>query len=252
MCLGAMMTFVLITGAAAALSEIQADLRVAPGVLVWIPSAYTLAVASLVLTAGTLGNRFGRKRVFCAGVVVMIVGGLLAASAGSTGAVIAGQLVSGVGGALILPNSLAVLGATFSDPHRRTEVVTAWAAASGIGLAVGPLIAGVLLAHAGWHAVFLTDVVLGVLTLLVTIPFVAESRAPGGRIDAIGALLGTVTIAGLVYALIQGDTRGTAARMSSSPGPWRPSAPWPSWPPNCAFPHRRSTSGCSPHGPSAQ
>lgn len=210
MCLGAMMTFLLITAAVSALSAIQDDLRVRPSTLIWIPSAYTLVVASLVLSFGTLGNLFGRKRMFCTGVVVMIAGGLLAASAETTALVVTGQLVCGVGGALILLNSLAVLGATCTDPLRRTEVITAWAASSGIGLAIGPLLAGVLLDHFSWHAVFMPNAVLGVITLLVAVPFVAESRVPGGRLDVVGVLLGTVTIASLVYALIQGGHDGYA------------------------------------------
>ncbi|MFI0446381.1 MFS transporter [Actinomadura sp. 6N118] len=211
MCLGVMMTFLLITATISALSAIQADLHVSPSTLIWIPSAYTLVVASLVLSSGTLGNLLGRKRMFCAGVVIMIAGGLLAATAGTTAMVIAAQLVSGLGGALILPNSLAVLGATFTDPHRRTEVITAWAASSGLGLAIGPLLAGVLLDHSSWHAVFVSNTVLGVITLLVAAPFATESRAPGERLDVPGALLGTVTIASLVYALIQGGQDGYTA-----------------------------------------
>lgn len=211
MCLGVMMTFLLVTATISALSAIRDDLHVSPSALIWIPSAYTLVVASLVLSAGTLGNLWGRKRMFCVGVVVMIGGGLLAASAGTTAMVIAAQLVSGVGGALILPNSLAILGATFADPHRRTEVITVWAASSGIGLAVGPLLAGALLGHFGWQAVFVPNAVLGVITLLVAVPFAAESLAPGGRLDIPGALLGTVTIASLVYALIQGGQDGYTA-----------------------------------------
>lgn len=208
MCLGVMMTFLLITATISALSAIQSDLRVSPSALIWIPSAYTLVVASLVLSAATLGNLLGRKRMFCVGVVIMISGGLLAATADTTATVIAAQLVADLGGALILPNSLAILGATFTDPHRRTEVITAWAASSGIGLAIGPLLAGVLLDHSSWHAVFVSTAVLGVITLLVAVPFAAESLALGERLDVSGALLGTVTIAGLVYALIQGGQDG--------------------------------------------
>src|SRR4051812_6475137 len=207
MCLGTMMTFLLITAATSALGPISDDLRVAPSTLVWIASAYTLLVASLVLTAGTLGNLYGRKRMFAAGVVVMMAGGLVVALSGSTGPVIAGQLVSGVGGALILPNSLAILGATFADPHRRTEVITAWAASSGIGLAIGPILAGVLLDHYSWHAVFLSNVALGLATLAVTLPAVRESRAPAS-LDVRGAVLGTITIAALVFGLIQGGHDG--------------------------------------------
>ena len=86
----------------------------------------------------------------------MVAGGALVALAATLGWVIAGQLLAGAGGALILSNSLAILGATFTDPHRRTEVITAWSAASGIGLAAGPLIAGTLLQHFPWHSVFLS------------------------------------------------------------------------------------------------
>ncbi|WP_079024037.1 MFS transporter [Streptomyces scabiei] len=211
MCLGVMMTFLLVTATISALSAIQGDLHVGPGALIWIPSAYTLVVAALVLSAGTLGDLLGRKRMFCVGVVIMIAGGVLAATADTTATVITAQLVAGVGGALILPNSLAALGATFADPQRRTEVITVWAAASGIGLAVGPLLAGVLLDRFSWHAVFVSNTVLGVITLLVAVPFAAESRAPDGRPDVGGALLGTLTIASLVYALIQGGQDGYTA-----------------------------------------
>ncbi|WP_446218610.1 MFS transporter [Micromonospora sp. IBHARD004] len=208
MCLGAAITFLQITATVSALTTIQRDLHVEPTTLIWIPSAYTLAVASLVLSAATLGNRFGRKRMFGAGVAAMIAGGAVLAQAGTPAWVIAGQLVAGIGGALILPNSLAILGATFTDPHRRTEVITAWSAASGIGLAVGPLIAGALLRQHHWHTVYLSTIVLGVVTLVVAAVAVAESRQGNGRLDLPGLLLATVTIAAFVYALIRSGRDG--------------------------------------------
>ncbi|MGV9563780.1 MFS transporter [Streptomyces sp. NPDC003480] len=210
MCLGAMTTFLLITASVSALSAIQDDLHVSPTGLVWIPSAYTLLVASLVMSAGTIGNLYGRRRAFLTGAVVLILGSITVYAADSTSGVIAGQLVSGLGGALILPNSLALLGAAFPDPHRRTEVVTAWAASSGIGLAVGPIIAGVLLDHFRWNTVFLSTAVLAVVTMAVG-AFVAESRSPGGRLDIPGQLLAVLGIAALVYALIEGGHGGYAS-----------------------------------------
>ncbi|KOG71230.1 MULTISPECIES: MFS transporter [Streptomyces] len=207
MCLGAMTTFLLITASVSALSAIQDDLHVSPTALVWIPSAYTLLVACLVMSAGTVGNLYGRKRAFLTGAAIMIIGSLTVYTATSVTGVIAGQLVSGVGGALILPNSLAILGAAFPDPHRRTEVVTAWAASSGIGLAVGPLIAGGLLGHFHWHTVFLSTAVLAVVTMAVA-AFVAESRSPGGKLDVPGQVLAVLGIAALVYALIEGGQDG--------------------------------------------
>ncbi|MEW2402561.1 MFS transporter [Streptomyces sp. NPDC046862] len=207
MCLGAMTTFLLITASVSALSPIQDDLHVSPTGLVWIPSAYSLLVASLVMSAGTIGNLYGRKRTFLTGAVVMIIGSLTVYAASSVGAVIAGQLVSGLGGALILPNSLAILGATFTDPHRRTEVITAWAASSGIGLAVGPLISGALLDHFHWNTVFLSTAALAVVTLTVG-AFVTESRGPEGKLDIPGQVLAVLGIAALVYALIEGGHDG--------------------------------------------
>ncbi|MEH0828674.1 MULTISPECIES: MFS transporter [unclassified Micromonospora] len=208
MCLGSLVTFLQLTATVSTLTTIQRDLRVDPTTLVWIPSAYTLVLASLVLSAATLGNRYGRKRMFSAGVAAMMAGAALVALATAPGWVIAGQLVAGAGGALILANSLAILGVTFTDPHRRTEVITAWAAASGVGLAVGPVIAGTLLAHFHWHSVFLSTVVLGVVTLAVTTFWVAESRQPASRLDLPGLLLGTLTVAAVVYALIEGGRHG--------------------------------------------
>ncbi|MEU6776975.1 MFS transporter [Streptomyces sp. NPDC046759] len=213
MCLGAMTTFLLITASVSALSAIQDDLHVSPTGLVWIPSAYTLLVASLVMSAGTIGNLYGRRRTFLVGAAVMIIGSLTVYAADSTGGVIAGQLVSGLGGALILPNSLAILGAAFPDPHRRTEVVTAWAAASGIGLAAGPLIAGTLLGHFHWNTVFLSTAVLAVVTMAAGV-FVAESRGSGGKLDVPGQILAVLGIAALVYALIEGGHDGyTSTRI---------------------------------------
>ncbi|WP_338017631.1 MFS transporter [Streptomyces adustus] len=213
MCLGAMTTFLLITASVSALSAIQDDLHVSPTGLVWIPSAYTLLVASLVLSAGTIGNLYGRKRAFVTGAAVLIIGSLVVYTADSVGGVIAGQLVSGLGGALVLPNSLAILGAAFPDPHRRTEAITVWVASSGIGLAVGPLIAGTLLDHFHWNTVFLSTAVLAVVTMVAAV-FVAESRGPKGKLDIPGQVLAVLGIAALVYALIEGGHDGyTSSRI---------------------------------------
>ncbi|MET7876070.1 MFS transporter [Micromonospora sp. DT68] len=203
-----MITFLQITATVSALTTIQRDLRVDATTLIWIPSAYTLVVASVVLSAATLGNRYGRRRMFNAGVIAMIAGGAVVVSSPTVTWVIVGQLVAGLGGALILPNSLAILGATFTDPHRRTEVITAWSAASGIGLAVGPLIAGALLRHHSWHSVYVSTIVLGLVTLVVAAIGVAESQPSAGRLDVPGLLLGTVAIAAAVYAMIRGGRDG--------------------------------------------
>lgn len=211
MCFGAMMSFLQITTSATALSAMQDDLGVGPATLVWIPSAYTLPLAALVLTASTLGNRYGRRRLFVAGALVMIAGSGVLILGGSLGTAVTGELLAGVGGAFILPNSLAILGDAFTDPHRRTEVITMWAASSGIGLAIGPVVAGVLLDHASWHAVFLPTVVLGLATVIGAGVWVPESRGAAGRLDLPGAALGTLALAAPVYAVIEGANAGATS-----------------------------------------
>lgn len=209
MCLGAAMTFLEITASVSGLTAVQADLHVSSANAVWLPSAYTLLVASLVLTGGTLGNRYGRKLMFGLGVVVLALGSVEVATASSFGLVLLGQAIAGVGGALILPNSVALLGVAFPDPHRRTEAITVWAASSGIGLAAGPLVAGVLLEHFSWHAIFLANPVLAVVALALTVAVVTESRQPtAGRLDLAGVVLGTLTVAALVYGVIDGGHQG--------------------------------------------
>ena len=125
MCLGAATTFLQITSAAGALGAMQADLGLTPSQLIWVPSAYTLPVASLILFAGEAGSRFGRRRVFLIGTAVMAAGASIVALSGSFAMVLAGQLITGAGGAMVLPTSLALLGAAFPDARRRAEVITA-------------------------------------------------------------------------------------------------------------------------------
>ncbi|UXX96771.1 MFS transporter [Streptomyces sp. AD2-2] len=209
-CLGVMMAFINITGTISALGPIQDDLRISPSTLVWLTSSYSLAVVSLVMSAGTLGDLIGRRLVFVSGAVVFTLGSLLAFLSDSSGALIAAQAVMGVGGAAVLPTSLTIVTTTFTDPHERTTAISAWAACSGIGLAVGPLIAGVLLEHFSWHSVYLTNLVIGVVAALLAPVFVHKSKHPSRHLDPAGVLLGTVTLASATYAIIQGGATGYA------------------------------------------
>jgi EmrB/QacA subfamily drug resistance transporter len=210
MCLAAAMTFLEITATISSLTAIQADLGISTTDLVWVASAYTLPVASLVLTAGTLGGLYGRKRVLAIGVGVIMLGSLVVATAPTIGMVLLGQGIAGVGGALVLPNSVALLTITFTDPHQRTEAIGLWAASSGIGLAAGPVISGFVLAHYSWHHVFLTNVALGAVTLGLALRAVPESRHPGQRLDPAGLLVGSLAVCSLVFAAIEGGHRGYA------------------------------------------
>ncbi|MBY8879712.1 MFS transporter [Actinacidiphila acidipaludis] len=207
-CLGVMMALVDVSSTITALGAIQADLHAASSTLVWITSAYSLAVVSLVMTAGTLGDRVGRRLVFLLGAAVFVAGSLLAFFAGSPGSLIAAQAVMGAGGAALLPSSLAIVGATFTDPQERTAAISIWAACSGLGLAIGPMGAGALLEHFSWHAIFLINLGIGALALVLAPFFVSESRHPTRRLDVAGLILGTVATAAGTYAIIQGGASG--------------------------------------------
>ncbi|WP_127500857.1 MFS transporter [Actinoplanes solisilvae] len=213
-CLGAMMAFVNVSGTIGGLARIQADLHASPTATIWITSAYSLVVAALVLAAGTLGDLAGRRRVFLTGTLIFIAGSLLAFASGSAAALITAQAVMGVGGALVLPTSLAVVSHAFTDPHERTEAISVWAGSSGLGLALGPLGGGLLLNHFTWHSVFLINVVLGALAFTGTLLVVHESRRPSRSLDPVGIVLGTVAVAALTYAVIEGRSQGyTSARL---------------------------------------
>jgi DHA2 family multidrug resistance protein-like MFS transporter len=209
-----MMAFVNVSSTIGALGAIQQDLHPSASTLVWVTSAYSLAVASLVMSAGTLADLIGRRAVFLGGAAVFTVGSVLAFTADSTGPLITAQAVMGLGGAAVLPASLSIVSHSFADPHRRTKAIGVWASCSGLGLAVGPLGAGLLLGHFSWHAVYLIDVVIGVLTLALAPFTVTESKHPSRRLDLTGVLLGTVAIASVTYAIIEGGSSGyTSGRI---------------------------------------
>ncbi|MBN9101251.1 MAG: MFS transporter [Pseudonocardia sp.] len=207
-CLGMMMTFLTITQTLATITAAQRDLHASASGAVWMGSIYTAVVAALVLTAGTVGDILGRRLVFLLGAVVMAAGSAVVLFGGDTTTVIVGQAVMGVGGAMILPNSLALATGLFGDPHERTTAVSIWAAVSGVGLALGPIVGGLLLLSYSWHSVFAINVVLAVVVVVLTLVLVDERRAPGRRLDVPGLVLGIVAIGALSYAVIEGGNVG--------------------------------------------
>lgn len=210
-CVGTMMTFVNVSSTIGGLAEIQADLHSDSAASVWISSAYSLVVASLILGAGTLGDLIGRRLVFAAGATLFGAGSAAAFTAHSTPTLIGAQIVMGVGGAMVLPAGLAIVGHAFTDPRERTEAISVWAGSSGLGLAVGPLVAGALLNVFSWHSIYLINVVLGVLALIGAVTVVTESRQADRALDPVGIALGTLTIAALTYVVIEGGASGYIA-----------------------------------------
>ncbi|EGD54350.1 MFS transporter [Gordonia neofelifaecis] len=205
---GTMMTFINVSSTIGALSAIAGDLHSSPTATVWISSMYSLVVATFILAAGTAADLFGRRAVFMAGAAAFVLGSGVAVLAPSTGVLIAAQAVMGLGGACVLPAGLSAISELFPDPAERTGAVSIWAASSGVGVAVGPVAAGVLIDAWSWHAVFLVNVVLGAATLIGALAVIPESRQRSRRLDPVGIVLATVAIGSLTFGIIEGRSRG--------------------------------------------
>jgi DHA2 family multidrug resistance protein-like MFS transporter len=206
-----MMTLLNLTQTVTILGPVEKALNASSSDLVWISSVYAMAVASLVLSAGSIGDRFGRRRTFALGAVIFGAGSLVSFLAGSPALVIAGQAVAGAGGAMVIPNSLAILTHAFSDAHKRSGAVAIWATISGLGLAIGPISAGALLEVFSWRSVFMVSVIFAAAVVLITPVLVPESRVAGRRLDLPGLGLAIVTIAALNYGVIEGGNDGFSA-----------------------------------------
>ena len=195
-----------------ALPAIGRDLGADLAGLQWTVTAYTLTLAALILLGGTLGDRYGRRRVFMVGVAWFAVASLLCGLAPTTGFLVAARALQGVGGALLTPGSLAMIQATFA-PQDRSRAIGAWSGLGGVATAVGPFLGGWLLEVASWRWVFWINLPVAVLVLLLARRHVPESRDAGavGRVDLPGAALGALGLAGVAYALIEGAARGPTA-----------------------------------------
>jgi EmrB/QacA subfamily drug resistance transporter len=192
-----------------ALPTIQHKLGAGVSGLQWIIDAYTLTFASFMLTGGALGDIYGRKRFFAAGLGLFTLGSLMCGLSGSTGQLVAFRAVQGLGAAMLLPGSLSIITATFRGPERGAAIGI-WAAMSGLALAIGPLVGGLLVEHVSWQSIFFINVPVGILALVMTALLVKESRDPAKsrRLDPPGLLTGTGGLFFLVYALIEGNARG--------------------------------------------
>src|SRR6516164_1941417 len=177
-CLGLFMVFLDGSIVNVALATIQTDFHAHLSDLQWVVDAYALPFAALLLTAGTLGDRFGRKRLFLAGLVLFVLGSLLCGFAPTLSWLLFGRAVQGVGAAALMPGSLSVLVAAFPEPRARAQAIGIWAGVSGVALAAGPLVGGVLIQIASWPAIFFVNLPVGVLALALGLPLLAESRNP--------------------------------------------------------------------------
>ncbi|WP_345625973.1 MFS transporter [Rugosimonospora acidiphila] len=208
-CLGQFMVLLDSTIVSTALPNMQRRLHAGLNDLQWIVDAYVLLVAMLLLSGGVFADRFGRKRVFLAGVAVFTAASVLCSVAPSIGWLTGGRVVQGIGAAALSPASLALLAAAYPDPRERVRAIGLWAGFSGIGLAAGPLAGGLLVEAFGWPAIFLVNAPVGAVLLLAGLGTLGESRNPGApAIDVAGTILSVLGVGLLTYGLIEGGSRG--------------------------------------------
>src|SRR5215218_6401923 len=192
----------------AALPALQKDLGASASQLQWIVDGYMLVFAGLLLTAGSLGDRFGRRRALTFGLVVFGAGSTLSALAPSSSALIASRALMGVGGAFIMPSTLSILTNVFPS-RERAKAIGIWTGIAGLGIAVGPVAGGWLIEHLDWSAVFLVNLPIVVAALVFGRMLIPESSDPASpKLDVGGFALSTTGLVALVWGIIEGPSRG--------------------------------------------
>lgn len=203
------LTFLDTTVVSVALGSIQYHLGAGVISLQWVANGYSLPFASLMLIAGSLSDRFGRKRLMIIGIVIFCLGSVIAGVAPNVTVLIIGRAVMGAGAAASEPGTLSVLRHLYPDRAERARALGAWAAVSGLALALGPVLGGVLIGLGDWRAVFWFNLVLGVLLLFACVAYLPETSDPRpGRLDGGGFVLGAVGLGALIYAGISGEQYG--------------------------------------------
>ena len=194
-----------------ALPTIQSSLGANGTQLLWVVNGYLLMLAALILTGGSLGDRLGRKRIFSIGIAIFMAGSLGSGLSPSTDALIAARIVQGIGGAMMIPGSLALISAVYSDA-RRGQAIGTWSAVTTLVTVIGPVLGGVLSGAGLWRLIFLINVPLGVIALFILSARVPESANPGAKaIDYPGAVLATISLGGLTYGFISAPEMGFGA-----------------------------------------
>jgi EmrB/QacA subfamily drug resistance transporter len=197
-----------------ALPDLARDLGASPSNLSWTINAYLLPLSALILTGGSLGDHFGRRRLFLTGLAVFSIATILCASVPSLPWLLAGRGLQGVGAALLMPNSLAILGAAFAGEARGRAIGT-WAAVGAISGAIGPIIGGWLVDNIGWRAIFLINLPIAAIAGFLAVRYVSESReGRAAPLDSVGAALATLALGLLTWALADASDSGNASSPS--------------------------------------
>ncbi len=192
-----------------ALPAIEHDLHARISQLQWILDAYTLVVATLLMMAGAVSDRYGRRLVFQVGITVFTLGSLLCSIAPSIGALIGFRALQGLGASMLNPVALSIIANAFKDPRGRGRAIGIWGAVAGLSFAIGPVLGGALTQTVGWRANFWINIPIGILAFVLAARFVPESKAARARpFDPLGQLLVFVGLAALTSAVIEGPHLG--------------------------------------------
>jgi len=202
--LGSSMTFIDGTVVNVALPALQADLHATIANVQWVVESYALLLAALLLTGGSLGDYYGRRKIFATGVIFFAIASIWCGLARSVGELIAARGLQGLGGALLVPNSLALIGVSYSSEERGRAIGT-WSGFTSITMAIGPVLGGWLVEHRSWRWAFFINVPIAFVVVALTMWRVPEdpARNASSKLDWIGALLASVGLGGIVYAFIE-------------------------------------------------
>jgi EmrB/QacA subfamily drug resistance transporter len=190
------------------------DLGATSSALQWIVDAYALVFGGLLLSAGSLADRFGRKWTFLIGVLGFAAGSAWAAFSGSVGMLIAARAAMGIGAALMMPSTLSIITDVFRDPAQRQKAIGIWAGTNGVGFALGPIVGGALLARFWWGSIFLINVPIALVAAVLAVRLVPNSKNPAARQpDFVGAFLSVVAIGSMLWAVIEAPVDGWSSSL---------------------------------------
>ncbi|MFJ7767502.1 MFS transporter [Streptomyces sp. NPDC097107] len=208
LCLSLLITVMANTSLIVAAPDMTTDLGLSSSDLQWVVDSYTVPYAALMLVLGAIGDKYSRRGALVLGLLIFAGGSVMGSMVDETSLVIVARAIMGVGAAVVMPATLSLVVATFPRSER-AKAITAWAATSGVAVAVGPLVSGWLLEDHAWGSTFLINVPIAVLAVFGALALVPPSKAEGmGRIDYVGGLLSIVTVGSLIYAAIEGPHAG--------------------------------------------
>jgi MFS transporter, DHA2 family, methylenomycin A resistance protein len=201
-----------------ALPGMQASLHTSFAALQWVIDGYTLALSALLLTAGSLGDRYGRRRLYLAGIAVFTIGSAVCAASPAIGPLVAGRIIQGAGATSLIPGSLSILAQAFPDSGHRARMIGVWGGCGSLAVALGPVIGGILTQEVGWQAIFLLNLPIGVLAVFLGARSIPETADPDhAATDPAGQAASIAWLGALTFGLIQAGTRGWASPVTVIP-----------------------------------